>query len=244
VSLAIFAGWTLVGCYRSMRLELNMRNGPLVWFGFLAFMAVYSAGFSFWRNAVLQVRNLDAIALRLGLVWSVYFVLTYIMVLLEPKDRVLYRWIGNQFTSGHFGRAFWSFQAWMMSYLAAFTIAVVLFVHLGTRGNAASDMSVLVSSVGFLTRDISIFVLFQTFGGRRRGDIPAVLVLIALYVLVPSILHAFGADPVLFIFYPRPTQPLLLAPAIVWIEAIAISGWTVTRLALDHRAAHAELANA
>ncbi len=50
VSLAIFTAWTLVGCYREMRLELKMRNGPLVWLAFLVFIGVYVAGFDAWLS--------------------------------------------------------------------------------------------------------------------------------------------------------------------------------------------------
>ena len=41
VSLALFTGWILIGCYREMRLELRMSNGPLVWLGFLLFIVTF-----------------------------------------------------------------------------------------------------------------------------------------------------------------------------------------------------------
>ena len=33
-----------------MRLELKMRNGPLVWLAFLVFIGVYVAGFDAWLS--------------------------------------------------------------------------------------------------------------------------------------------------------------------------------------------------
>ncbi len=35
-----------IGCYRQMRTELQMRNGPLVWLAFSLFLAIYVAGFA------------------------------------------------------------------------------------------------------------------------------------------------------------------------------------------------------
>ncbi len=107
-----------------MRLELKVPNGPFVWLAFLAFMGVYVAGFDAWlpRNGSINVR--DAIALRLALAGTTFAILTYIMVLLEPKDRVLYRWMGAELAQGHLGRIAWAMQGWMMSGKAAFIVGL------------------------------------------------------------------------------------------------------------------------
>ncbi len=60
----------------------------------------------------------DAVALRLGLAASTFATLTYIMVLLEPKDRVHFRWLGTQLAAGRLGRVLWGLQGFMMSYAA------------------------------------------------------------------------------------------------------------------------------
>src|SRR5262249_43269982 len=43
VSLALFTAWIFVGCYREMRLELKIGNGPFVWLGFMLFIGLYAA---------------------------------------------------------------------------------------------------------------------------------------------------------------------------------------------------------
>ena len=45
VSLLLFLGWALIGCWRAMRSELRFANGPYVWLAYLAYVAIYSAGF-------------------------------------------------------------------------------------------------------------------------------------------------------------------------------------------------------
>jgi hypothetical protein len=237
-SLAMFTGWTFVGCYREMRRELQLRNGPLVWLAFLALIGIYVAGFDAWLSRDTIMATWNVVALRLALAATAYGALTYAMVLLEPKDRVLYRWIGREIGSGRIGAALWNFQAWMMAYLATFLVSAALIVWLGTGQAAAQAM--IASGVGFLTRDCAIFVLFQTLSGKRRGDFGAVVTLIAIYALVPSILHGLDQDAALDLFYVRPTDPVWIAPAIAWGEALVVAALAIGRIALGEKSTRPE----
>jgi hypothetical protein len=231
VSLTLFAGWTLVGCYREMRLELKMRNGPLVWLAFLVFMGWYVAGFDTWLS--MNLKGWGSIALRLSLAGVTYAALTYIMVLLEPKDRVHYRWMAGQFGAGHIASAFSGLQAWMMSYGATLVIGALLCVWLVHDVSAADTGEPLIlAALGFLTRDVSLFVLMQSLPGKRRGDLGALAILFALYVLAPAILSGLGAKGLLFLFLPQPSAPNWLGVAAAWIEGFAVASAAVTRLTL------------
>jgi hypothetical protein len=233
LSLAVFTGWTLVACYREMRRELKMRNGPLVWLGFLIFMGLYVAGFDVWLSRDPHMAGWSVGALRLLLAASMYAALTYIMVLLEPKDRVLYRWLGSQIAHGRLGVFLSNFQAWMMSYFAAVAVTVALLLWIGRHaGDGAQIQAVTAAGLGFLTRDVSIFVLYHAFSSRRRGDFGAVAILFALYVLLPEIAKGLGLQDALMFFYPRPTDPNWLAPAIAWGEAVAVFVFAFARVAL------------
>ncbi len=244
VSLALFAAWTLVACYRQMRIELKMRNGPFVWLGFLVFVGIYAAGFDAWLSRGPQVADWDSAALRLALAASAFAVLTYAMVLLEPKDRVLYRWMGGQIAVGRPDRALFSLQAWMMSYFAAVALAIALASRLvQLEGGFASDPAVIASGTGFLTRDVALFVLFQSLPGRRRGDFAAFVALFALYALIPAILRGLDLTGALPFFFPRPSDPLWLGPAAAWGEAVLIVGLSIGRLWSGESPSH-ELAHA
>ncbi|HUB85155.1 MAG TPA: hypothetical protein VL971_05635, partial [Rhizomicrobium sp.] len=168
VSLAVFAGWILTGCYREMRRELKLRNGPLVWLGFLVFIGLYVAGFDAWLSQDKETAQWSIVALRLALAATTYGVLTYVMVFLEPKDRVLYRWYGSQVRAGRIGLALGSLQAWIMSYIATAIVAVALILWLGSQQQPGDYQMIVASMLGFLTRDVAIFVLFATLPGRRR----------------------------------------------------------------------------
>src|ERR1700743_395413 len=130
-----------------------MRNGPLVWLAFLAFIGLYVAGFDAWLSD--EMKAWVPGALRLLLAGTTYGVLTYIMVLLEPKDRVHYRWMEGQIRHGHLGNALNGTQAWMMSYAATFVTGVVLaFWLMSDRSAAQVGQPLVLAALGFLTRDV------------------------------------------------------------------------------------------
>jgi hypothetical protein len=229
-SVAIFSGWTLLGCYREMRLELKMRNGPLVWLGFLLFMGIYVAGFDAWLSAL---KGWDVVALRLLLGGVAFAGLTYVMVLLEPKDPVHYRWMMGQLGQGHVLGALSGFQAWMMSYTAAFATAAALSLWLmRDPGAAALGQPLVLSAMGFITRDVALFVLMQTLPGKRRGDYAALAILFVLYVLAPVIVHGLHADKLLFLFLPQLVPSDWMGVAAAWVEGLVVASLATTRLVL------------
>ncbi|HWU26597.1 MAG TPA: hypothetical protein VN154_09370 [Rhizomicrobium sp.] len=238
LSLAIFAGWTLVGCYRAMRLELKMRNGPYVWLAFLAFIGLYVAGFDAWLPNKWTLGESNAVALRLALAAWTYAVITYLMVFLEPKDAVLYRWLGAQISSARVGAAAVRLQAWMMSHLAALAVTAALLAWF-VKTDSIAAAAFVVAAFGFFTRDVAIFVLLQSLPGPRRGDFAALVTLLALYVLIPSILRALALKDALLLFYPQMSDPVWLSPIIAWMQALAVAGIAASRVAAGGRRAEA-----
>lgn len=234
VSLAIFAGWILTGCYREMRRELQLRNGPLVWLGFLAFIGLYVAGFDAWLTRDATTAQWSVVALRLALASTAYGFLTYVMVLLEPKDRVLYRWYGSQIASGQVGLALRSLQAWIMSWFATIAVGAVLVWWLLAQGMGGYS-ALTADALGFLTRDLAIFVLFAV--STRRSDFAALATLFALYIFVPAILDGIGLSSALPFFYPRATDPTWFGPAAAWAEAAMVLSVAIGRLAIGERKA-------
>jgi hypothetical protein len=232
-SLAVFTAWTLVGCYREMRLELQMRNGTLVWLGFLAFIGLYVAGFDAKLVNNQVAAGWTASSLRFGAAGVAYAVLTYIMVVLEPKDRVHYRWLGGQLSAGRFG-AFWNgLQAWMMAYAATLFCGAALILSIRQAAPELLQPQIhIVTALGFLTRDVFIFVLMRNLPGKRRGDFAALGILLALYVLAPAIANGLELKGLLMAFYPQPTTPAWLGPLVAWAEGIALAVLALSRASI------------
>jgi hypothetical protein len=210
-----------------------MQNGPLVWLGFLVFIGLYVAGFDAFLSRESLAAGWDAPALRLGLAASTYATLTYVMVLLDPKNRVHFRWLGSQLAAGRIGALLGGLDSFMMSYIAAFLSAAALVAHLMSQLPQEPGAAALVAAgTGFLTRDVAIVVALH-MAARRRGDFAAVIALFALYVLVPSILDGLGMPRALVLFYPQPVMPVWLSPAIAWAEGIAVAALATRRIALS-----------
>lgn len=238
VSLALFTGWILIGCWREMRVELKLPNGPGYWLGFLAFVCLYVAGFDGWLAAGMRATGADAIALRLGIAAAACTVLTYVMVLLEPKDRVHLRWLASQLAGGRIGKFVVGLQPFMMSYFATLLLSVALIwwrAHAGLR--EPGEIALLAAALGFITRDVALFLLAHAARGRQRGDITAVLILVALYGLIPAVVNALGAPDALVLFIPHKTDPAVISPLIAWAEALLVTGFAFARIALPERPA-------
>jgi len=240
LSLAIFTAWTLLGCYREMRLELKLRNSTLVWLSWLVFIGVYVAGFDAWLSGDKTMAGWDAGSLRLALAGVTFTALTYLMVFLEPKDRVHFRWLGTQLSSGRIGAFLGGRQAWMMSYIAAILCTAVLLYWLHqNRPDLIDQLALIAAASGFLTRDVLIFVFMRSLPGRRRGDFAALGILFALYVLAPAIINGLGLQNLLMLFYPYPTSPIWMGPAVAWAEGIAMAVLALGQIALSRTPATA-----
>jgi hypothetical protein len=224
VSLVLFTAWALVGCWRAMRTELRLVNGPLVWLAWLLFLFFYQAGFASMLPAGLRAMEPQGVVLRLMLGGLALIGSAYSMVFLEPKDPVRLRWLGEQLRAGRWWRAFAGLDAWMLSYGATLIVGAGLALLVATdhqTGMPGLALAVL-AMLGFLTRDVAVFVLFGRISGGK-GDFAALAVLAALYLLVPMILHGIGAAALTALFVPLPGS--LLSPIAAWAQGIGVTLW-------------------
>jgi hypothetical protein len=222
-SLLLFLGWALVGCWRAMRAELRFANGPFVWLAYLVYLGVYSAGFeSQIPQALLAyLGGLGPAAVRLGLAAAALLSSAYGMVFLEPKDPVRLRWLGEQVREGRFTKAFLALDAWMLSYTAAMTAGLLLAVVLALGSSAGLALPVL-AMLGFLTRDVAIFVLMRRYAGGK-GDFAALAALAAFYLLLPMVLGGLGLGGLDFLL--RPSVSSVLGVVAAWGQGLACVLW-------------------
>ncbi len=234
VSLLVFLGWALLGAWRAMRGELRFANGPFVWLAYLLYIAVYQAGFeSLLVNFNLMVAPpLGNITPRLFLAGLAILLSTYSMVFLEPKDPVRLRWLTEQVRGRHYAKAFLALDAWMLSYAAAMIVGLVLVGLLaldrGSLGNVQmSDLALpALTMLGFLTRDVAIFVLMRGLAGAK-GDFAALALLALLYLVLPAGLHRLGID-LQFLLVPRPHAAAALGVVSAWTQGLVVA-WLAAR---------------
>ena len=223
VSLLLFLAWALVGCWRAMRAELRFANGPYVWLAYLFYGAVYCAGFESWiGHRVNMPQSVDPVAAKLALAGLSLLAATYSMAFLEPKDPVRLRWLGEQVRAGRFYQAFLALDCWMLSYGASLAVGLVLAVLWSTNGHAALTV---LAVLGFLTRDVAIFVLMQGRAGGK-GDFAALGILGALYLLVPTLLAGLHLQALNFLVMPSGAPAAIAA----WLEGAACAYLALSRI--------------
>ena len=228
VSLMIFLGWVLLGSWRAMRAELRFANGPFVWLAYLLYIAIYQAGFeSVLANfGFLLLAPLGEINLRLSLAGLAVLVSTYSMVFLEPKDPVRLRWLAEQVRERRYAKAFRTLDAWMLSYAVTMLLGVILAVLMTMDQSLFYDMRMtalslpVVTMLGFVTRDVAIFVLMRAVAGTK-GDFAALALLAGLYLVLPAGLHRLGVE-LQFLLLPTPGGAAILGALAAWAQAMVL----------------------
>ena len=220
VSLLLFLAWALVGCWRAMRAELRFANGPFVWLAYLVYLGIYSAGFesSIPQVVLLYIGGLSPMAVRLGLAGFALLSSAYGMTFLEPKDPVRLRWLGEQIRSRRIVKAFLALDTWMLSTIAALATGLLLALVLASGGAVNYALAVL-AMLGFLTRDVAIFVAMRAFAGNK-GDFAALAALGVLYILMPMVLRGLGLQGLQFLFVPAMTAAAVLSVPAAWAQGV------------------------
>jgi hypothetical protein len=83
----------------------------------------------------------------------------------------------------------------------------------------------------------------QTIVGRGRGDLGAIVILIALYLLLPAIFAGFKLMSLFFVFYPVASSPIWLGPLVAWAQGLAVAALAMARVSLADSPAKTSLAS-
>jgi hypothetical protein len=225
VSLGVFATCAVGWAWRLMRLELQLRNLPWAWVGFLVVAAVYAAGFDASPDADVSV--LDH---RLALAAAVCAICAYLGALIEPADTVRAR----QFLSalnplGEFdlGRLVWTTPL-VAKPLALTVILLVWDAMIRNRDVGAPQALLTLATLAFVLRDLGLIAALR-FGRPGRGDFGVLMRLALIYVAGALVGRLFGgaAGPALFIPTLNPAGLSLVSggvqAALAWIWA----GWRI-----------------
>lgn len=223
LTLGLLVFWALIGCHQMMRSALRVRNGPLVWTAFVTFLVLYTCGFIAPSESVWAWWSND----RLPAVFLISVALTYVMVVLEPKDIVDFRWLFTQVKSGHFGRAFWRLPSWALSSTFAIqALIVTLIVGRGMVWPFENGEVNLVALLGFMARDVGIFIFFAVGTRSMRGDFGAIVTLLILYAVLPIILGQIVSQNLLALFFPLAGDNAILSILSAFLQAGAV--WFLT----------------
>lgn len=200
VATALFAGWALICAWRLMRLELQMRNTPVVWPVFLVFIAGFMGGFA-WLQGGWGL-SLVAGALSVALC-------AYAAAFTEPADRVRLRQFATAVGRMDLARAAPLTPATLAPALLAAILVVASFAVSGAKGEMtlADRAPQAAALIAFLLRDLGIIALFR-FGPRpQRGDFGAIVALAVLYAVGGAIGATLAQGQGAALFAPLPFAP-------------------------------------
>jgi len=201
MTVLLFLFWTVLGIYRLMRTELQIKNGPLVWIAFACFLALYFAGFQNAADSGHRVFD------RFVTGYFVAVLTMYLMAVGERKDPVAFRRLIAAYDRGDRMALLQDLPCWSLTLVPVLVAACGTILTSGMGGSVLQQSPGLplfiVASVLFLARDIGLLLFLNLAQSQKRSDMLFLLALVLLYGVVPGILSAAGLDRTTVLFWPR-----------------------------------------
>jgi hypothetical protein len=229
-SAAAFGAWAVLGAYRSMCNELEIRTTPWALPAFIVFAAAYVAGFA------LNGRTGDPGALfgitAAGVAVAMAF--SYSLLFAEKSGASAWQQLRARVQAQQWRRALQELPLWLVALGVGLVMAVIATLSsISVSGSSGDD---LLHKVGlapiavilFAVRDAAIFQFFALARQPRRVEAATLFYLILLYGLLPGLLKAFGADAIAKWILPPLTDRPAITTVIMALQAaiaIALAWW-------------------
>lgn len=216
IASVLFALWAIVGAYRSMCTELQIRTTPWIWLSFAVFVTTYATGFLI--DTRLPLRTFVLHLSYVAVISSV--AMTYVAALAWPHYAIQYRRVRQLVHLSEYRRALEELPLWTSS---AF-LAVLLggsCLSLATEpeymiADAVKPGTTALALVFMMLRDTALLSYLSFHPQVHRPAFMAVLCVATLDFLLPAIFKIAGATDIAILFMP----PLFDTPSL----AVAIFG--------------------
>ena len=206
LSLALWSCWMLTGCYRLMRSELMYRNGPWVWWGFLACILVYINGFD---RLSLGDEWLGTAVDSSVKSFLIILLISYFMLINEPKDFVIFRRLRLSLDRGAL-QFLNHLPCWALSVPVLLGYAGILLAQLSGQDAILSSWFSPTFALGvclFFLRDAALFVYLNQSLPKGKADTTALIYLFVLYLVIPILLGRLDQSGwIMSLFVPSPLQ--------------------------------------
>jgi hypothetical protein len=209
VTIWFFALWAIIGVYRRMRRELQMRSMPWAWLLFLVTLVIYGEGLAFGRDPKQAGLLLPTLILMIML-WA--------MLLIEAKDPLNLRQCLGWFRAGQWGTALKLVPLWLVTYVVFAVVATISVVVSAASPNLriidvraitfgfgvppADTLLILVAAFLYLTRDV---LIVQTLTLGREGHMAGVAgfgLWFVFYFAIPAVFIAGDGSHLLGLVLP------------------------------------------
>jgi len=225
-SLWAYAAWAVIGLWRLMCRELQVRKPPSAWLGFTLFLIVYGSG--------LTVGDVvEPLGIRIALVmFAVTLTLSYGVALVDPRDFISLRRLVLHWQSGNRRRVWEELPCWTVTLPLVLIAAIWLaLTDLPTSrfGNVDQLGTFPLVLCLFALRDIALLHFFSLGARPQRALMTTLIYLGLLYWLLPSLLGAVGLDALAPWLRPSPTVQPMVAIAAGLLNAAVGVGLVVWR---------------
>jgi hypothetical protein len=238
-SLFCFTFWAIAGIYQLMRVELQVRNMPWLWYGFVIFLMVYAAGFTMTAK-VANESTLGAAPPPLFAAFFVALATTYFMAFAERKDFILISVLMGQVRNKEWRTFLERSPRWILTLPLAMIAGVILALSgSGDLGARVKLLAMVASLLFFTFRDLGVMLFCNLGGSTKRADMLTVLYLSLLYGIVPTIFEVMGFKSATLLFWPRIDLYPFLGAALALLEAIAMACLVKRRWLMRQQAANA-----
>jgi hypothetical protein len=221
-SMALFAACALVAAWRSMAEVLAVRQLPWGWPALALLITVYVSGFApAHRMATFGAAGLVTCA-----------ALTFFALLTEPQPRPLWQRVVTRVGAGQWRAALLQLPRWPTTLLLALPFALVTSLSLSQPGTTpwpAAEQITLhpITFVLLMVRDCALALFFAFAVKNKRAVASFLLLMLALYGLLPWLVGATGSDALLGLVQPLLAKSKLsfIAAAIHAALALSLLGW-------------------
>lgn len=207
-SLVLFLAWTVLGIYRLIRAELQLRSLPWAWILFVLFLVGYLAGFP----AMVRWQAGEGLwQQRLSSGFLITLMLAYGTAFWERKDPVAFRRLLRHLSHRDWLRALAAVPLWLITLLL---VVIFCFLVVGAGQGSGDLVTSAMAMTLFLIRDIGLLLFLNLGRVPRRADLLTLLWLVLLYGIIPSVLAGLDLGAMTALFWPVPGRPAtILLPA-------------------------------
>jgi hypothetical protein len=221
---AVFGAWAVLGAYRSMCNELEIRTTPWALPAFMVFTAAYFAGFP-----LREIHSAGDFRAFFGIMATgvvVAMVIGYSLLFAEKSGATEWQRLRARMQARQWRRALQELPLWLVALAVGSVMALAASVT-GSSGGGKFLHQIGTAPIAlmlFAIRDAAIFQFFALARQPRRIEAATLFYLILLYGLLPGLLKAFGADAVAQFILPPLSKNAAFTTVIMAVQAaIAIA---------------------
>ncbi len=228
-SAVAFGAWAVLGAYRSMCNELEIRTTPWALPAFMLFTAAYFAGFP-----LREIHSASSLRAFFGVMATgviIAMVFSYALLFAEKSGATEWQRLRARVITQQWRRALQEMPLW----LVALTLGVCMALAASVTGG--SDNGRLLHQIGtapvalmlFAIRDAAIFQFFALARQPRRVEAATLFYLVLLYGLLPGLLKAFGADTIANFVLPPLSGNVAFSFGVMTVQASLATALAVMR---------------